>query len=214
MYVISKQLLRMYRNKLALRLGWNSMARFNGEFESRLPQQRDMLRIKDLSLFILLCWKSAWQILISRTVVWTLKFLSPTNAPLSYTCKILKYTARLSHYCSYMFRSTWTIIREPMPNLAKVTILWKQSLKIGRFMFSNVGAKSVSSCSVYCVPWGLWRHGTQYTPQLETLCHNIAEHITTYFYLLFPQNRNFSKVRHRLPDDGPDGSKHVGAIMR
>ena len=28
------------------------------------------------------------------------------------------------------------------------------------------------------------------------------------------QNCNFSKVRHRLPDDGPDGPKHVGAIMR
>jgi len=25
---------------------------------------------------------------------------------------------------------------------------------------------------------------------------------------------NFSKVRHRLPDDGPDGPKHVGAIKR
>ena len=23
-----------------------------------------------------------------------------------------------------------------------------------------------------------------------------------------------SKVRHKLPDDGPDGPKHVGAIMR
>ena len=28
------------------------------------------------------------------------------------------------------------------------------------------------------------------------------------------QNRNFSKVRHRLPDDGPVGPKHVGAITR
>ena len=25
---------------------------------------------------------------------------------------------------------------------------------------------------------------------------------------------NFSKVRHRLPDYGPNGPKHVGAIMR
>ena len=25
---------------------------------------------------------------------------------------------------------------------------------------------------------------------------------------------NFSKVQHRLPDDGPNGPKHVGAIMR
>ena len=53
-----------------------------------------------------------------------LKFLSPTNAPLYYTYKMLKYTVRLSHDRSYMFWSTWTIIREPMPNLAKVTILW------------------------------------------------------------------------------------------
>jgi len=55
----------------------------------------------------------------------TLKFLSPTNAPLYYTYKMLKHIARSSPDCSYMFRSTRTIIREPMPNLAKVTILWK-----------------------------------------------------------------------------------------
>ena len=61
-----------------------------------------------------------------------LKFLSPTNAPLYYTYKMLKYTARSSHDCSYMFRSTWTIIREPMPNLAKVTILCRCSVKIRR----------------------------------------------------------------------------------
>jgi len=53
----------------------------------------------------------------------TLKFLSPTNAPLYYTYKMLKYTARSSPDCSYMFRSTWIIIREPMQNLGKVTIL-------------------------------------------------------------------------------------------
>ena len=63
-----------------------------------------------------------WQQINYSTV---LKFLSPTNAPLNYTYKILKHTARLSHDCSYMFRSTWTIIRQPMPNLAKVTILSK-----------------------------------------------------------------------------------------
>jgi len=32
--------------------------------------------------------------------------------------------------------------------------------------------------------------------------------------LLTSQNCNFSKVRHRLPVDGPDGPKHVGANMR
>ena len=54
----------------------------------------------------------------------TLKFFSPTNAPLYHTYEMLKRTVKISHVCSYMFRSTWTIFREPMPNLAKVTILW------------------------------------------------------------------------------------------
>jgi len=74
-----------------------------------------------------------------------LKLLSSTNTPLYYTYKLLKYTARLSPDCSYIFRSTWTIIREPMPNLAKVTILWKYSVKIRRYVFSNVVVKSVSA---------------------------------------------------------------------
>ena len=61
-----------------------------------------------------------------------LKFLSPTNALLYYTYKMLKYTVKISHDCSYMFRSIWTIIRETMPNLAKVTILCRYSVKIRR----------------------------------------------------------------------------------
>ena len=83
-----------------------------------------------------------------------LKFLSPTNAPLYYIYEMLKCTVKISHDCSYMFRSTWTIIREPMLSLAKVTILWRQSVKIRRYMFSSVVVKSVSSCGVYCVPHG------------------------------------------------------------
>ena len=59
-------------------------------------------------------------------------FLSPTNALLYYIYKMLKYTVKISHDCSYMFQSIWTIIREPMPNLAKVTILCKYSVKIRR----------------------------------------------------------------------------------
>ena len=52
------------------------------------------------------------------------KIVSPKNAPLYYTYKMLKYTVKISRDCYYMFRSTWTIFREPMPNLANVTILW------------------------------------------------------------------------------------------
>ena len=79
-----------------------------------------------------------------------LMFLSPTNALLYYTYKILKYTVKISHDCSYMFRSIWTIIREPMPNLAKVTILWRYSVKIRRYMFSNVGKKCFKLWCVLC----------------------------------------------------------------
>ena len=64
---------------------------------------------------------------------------------------MLKCTVKISHVCSYMFRSIWTIFREPIPSLAKVTI-----------------------------------YKLQY----------------------------FSKARHRLPEDGPDGPNHVGANMR
>ena len=49
----------------------------------------------------------------------TLKFFSQTNAPLYYTYKLLKYTARLSHECSYMFWSTWTIIYRLFPQNCK-----------------------------------------------------------------------------------------------
>jgi hypothetical protein len=76
-----------------------------------------------------------------------------------------------------MFRSTWTIIRDPKPNLAEVTILWKQSVKIQRYMFSNVVVKSVSSCGVYWVPCSVWLSHTLHTA-LNTQSHNA--HRTQY----------------------------------
>jgi len=66
--------------------------------------------------------------IVAPCILTTLMFLSPTNALLYYTYKILKYSFKISHDCSYMFRSTWIIIREPMPNLAKVTILCRYSV--------------------------------------------------------------------------------------
>jgi hypothetical protein len=63
------------------------------------------------------------QYLLAENLI-VLKFFSPTNAPLYYTYKILKCTVKISHVCSYMFRSTWTIFRELMLSLAKVTVLW------------------------------------------------------------------------------------------
>ena len=63
---------------------------------------------------------------------------------------MLKCTVKISHDRSYVFRSTWTIIREPMTNLDKVTILWKYSVKIRRYMFSNVGKKCFKLWCVLC----------------------------------------------------------------
>jgi hypothetical protein len=153
------------------------------------------------------------------------KFLSPTNAPLYYTYKMLKYTVKISHDCSYMFRSIWTIIREPMQNLAKVKILCRYSVKYV-VKCPTMLVKSVSSCGVYCVPCSLWLKLSLKThKESQTARHTVHttagntfyQHCCTFndvFYWVSTQNRNFSKVRDRLPDDGPDGPKHVGAIMR
>ena len=46
-------------------------------------------------------------------------------------------------------------------------------------MFSSVGKKCFK---LWCVLCAVLQHGTQYTPQLETLFTNTAEHLTTYFY--------------------------------
>ena len=53
-----------------------------------------------------------------------IKILFTNKCTLLSHMKMLKRTVKISHVCSYMFRSTWTIFRQPMPNLAKVTILW------------------------------------------------------------------------------------------
>jgi hypothetical protein len=35
-----------------------------------------------------------------------------------------------------------------------------------------------------------------------------------YFYWLIQQKCNFSKVQRKIPEDGPDGPKYVGANIR
>jgi hypothetical protein len=85
------------------------------------------------NIYLRMLFKEAYIVfIVAPCILIALKFLSPTNAPLNYTYKMLKYTVKISHDRSYMFRSIWTIIREPMPNLAKVTILCRYSVKIRR----------------------------------------------------------------------------------
>jgi hypothetical protein len=50
-----------------------------------------------------------------------------------------------------------------------------------------------------------------HTTAWNTCCHNAAKLITMYFYWLIPQKCNFSKAQRKLPEDGPDGPKHVGS---
>jgi hypothetical protein len=71
-------------------------------------------------------------------------------------------------------------------------------------MSSNVGKKCFKLWCVLCA--------VKFVTEL--LFTNIAGHLTTYFYRVSTQNCNFSKAQQRLPDDGPDGPKHVGGIMR
>ena len=47
-----------------------------------------------------------------------------------------------------MFRSNWTILREHFLSLAKVTILWNQSVKVHRYMLCGVVVASISGCDV------------------------------------------------------------------
>jgi hypothetical protein len=55
----------------------------------------------------------------------------------------------------------------------------------------------------------------QYTH--HNLKHMLPQHCKIYnavFYWLILQKRNFSQAQRKLPEDGPDGPKHVGANMR
>ena len=55
------------------------------------------------------------------------------------------------YVCSYMFRSTWTILRELMLSLAKATILWNCfSLSASQpYMFQTVPPPIISSSKLY-----------------------------------------------------------------
>jgi hypothetical protein len=50
-----------------------------------------------------------------------------------------------------------------------------------------------------------------HTTAWNTCCDNTAALITMYFYWLILQKCNFSKAQRKLPEDGPEGLKHVGA---
>jgi len=53
-----------------------------------------------------------------------------------------------------------------------------------------------------------------HTTTWNTCCHNTALLITMYLYWLFLQKCNFSQAQCKLPEDGPNGPKHVGANIR
>jgi hypothetical protein len=69
-------------------------------------------------------------------------------------------------------------------------------------------------CGNMCVYWvpcsvrlSRTLHGTQYAHMLPQHC-NIYNDV---FYWLILRKSNFSKDQRKLPEDGPEGPKHVGA---
>jgi hypothetical protein len=55
-------------------------------------------------------------------------------------------------------------------------------------------------------------HGTQYAH--HNLKHMLPQHCKTHNNVFLPinlQKCNFSQAQRKLPEDGPDGLKHVGA---
>jgi hypothetical protein len=86
--------------------------------------------------------------------------------------KMLQLTLKISLYMgSYMFRSVRTIIRELMPDLAKVTVSVELSVKIHRYNCCCAVAICASVCSVYtgCCAACHTKHSTQYTQHILPL---------------------------------------------
>ena len=55
------------------------------------------------------------------------------------------------------------------------------------------------------------RCSVRHTPQPKTCVATTLEAFNDVFLLINSTKCNFSKAQHKLPEDGPDGSKHVGA---
>ena len=109
------------------------------------------------------------------------RLFPPTNTLFYYTYKMLKHTVKMSLFCSYMFRPNWTILRKNLLSLAKVTILWKQSVKVHRYMICGVVVANISGCDVCTacrVVWDCRRHTTRqavHTSQPE-ICATTTPH--------------------------------------
>ena len=110
-------------------------------------------------------------------ILTTVMFLSPTNALIYYSYKMLKYTVKLSHYCSYMFRSIWTIIRELILNLDKVAMFIKDKSLSVQHTLVKVFQVGCLLCALQFVTANCTAHSKHPTGNIFT---NIAEHLTTY----------------------------------
>jgi hypothetical protein len=99
----------------------------------------------------------------------------------------------------------WALLKLHFCGISKDTPLYVQQC---------CGKKCFNLWRVYWVPCSVHSHTALHSIHTTTwnnVYHNTTERITTYFHWLIPQNCNFSKVQHKLPEDGPGGSKHVGA---
>jgi hypothetical protein len=72
-------------------------------------------------------------------------------------------------------------------------------------------ASSIPDSFIGIFPAGHTLHGTRYTLQPETHVATTLQYFYRCILLIILQKCNFSKDQRRLPEDGPDGPKHVGA---
>jgi len=152
-------------------------------------------------------WSSSIYHANSKYFLYT-KILFTSKCTLLLIHKMLKCTVKISHVCSYIFRSNWTILSELMLSPAKATILWNWSVKIHHYMICGVVATSISGCGVCTAHYTACN---THTTAWNTCCHNTANHITMYFYRSTPHCSSFSKAQHKLPEDCPIGPRHIGA---
>jgi hypothetical protein len=88
------------------------------------------------------------------------EFFSPTNAPFIKHIQMLKYL----YACSYMFRSTWTILRELVLSLAKATNFFLLiSKNTSLYDLQCCGNEYFRLWCVYRMPCSHTLHDTQYT---------------------------------------------------
>jgi hypothetical protein len=115
-----------------------------------------------------------------------------------------QYLAKITHLvqCGYI-------------EVVQTSVLWLRSMTCDTCVLCTVWATCVSGCGVCTECRGACCTALSTpTTTWNTCSHNTAKLITMYFYWLILQKCNFRQSQRKLPENGPDGPKHVEARIR